>query len=130
DAHWHSSRADDGANTAPACNGPTGFTRLQEPLLRTSLALTAGDPLVIVAIGSSSTAGVGASSPAASYPSQLEADLRARFPGVPITVLNRGIGGEEAPQMLARFDRDVIAEKPDLVLWQVGTNGVLRDHFD
>ena len=29
--------------------------------------------------------------------------------------------------MLARFDDDVIAEKPDLVIWQVGTNAVLRD---
>ena len=30
--------------------------------------------------------------------------------------------------MLARFDRDVFAEKPDLVMWQVGSNSVLRDH--
>jgi hypothetical protein len=30
--------------------------------------------------------------------------------------------------MVARFDRDVISEQPDLVLWQVGTNVVLRDH--
>ena len=29
--------------------------------------------------------------------------------------------------MLARMDKSVIAEKPDLVLWQVGTNSVLRD---
>jgi lysophospholipase L1-like esterase len=29
--------------------------------------------------------------------------------------------------MLARLDTDVIAEKPDLILWQVGTNSVLRD---
>ena len=29
--------------------------------------------------------------------------------------------------MLARLDSAVIAEKPDLVLWQVGTNSVLRD---
>jgi hypothetical protein len=43
-------------------------------------------------------------------------------------VLNKGIGGEEAPQMVARFDADVIDENPDLVLWQVGSNSVLRDH--
>jgi len=30
--------------------------------------------------------------------------------------------------MLSRFDANVIAEKPDLVIWQVGTNAVLRDH--
>ena len=30
--------------------------------------------------------------------------------------------------MLARFATGVIAAHPDLVLWQVGTNSVLRDH--
>ena len=29
--------------------------------------------------------------------------------------------------MLARFEEGVIAEKPDLVLWQVGTNSLLLD---
>ena len=85
-------------------------------------------PLKIVAIGSSSTSGAGASSSAATYPSRLEAELKARLPGLPITVLNKGIGGEEAAQMVARFDTDVIEESPDLVLWQVGSNSVLRDH--
>jgi hypothetical protein len=41
--------------------------------------------------------------------------------------LNRGVSGEEVADMLARLDTAVIAEKPDLVLWQVGTNWVLRD---
>ena len=45
-----------------------------------------------------------------------------------MTVLNKGIGGEEAGQMDARFDADVVEEAPDLVLWQVGSNSVLRDH--
>jgi lysophospholipase L1-like esterase len=128
DAHGHPGRAETPAQ--PVCSGPKEYTRLQEPLLRTALALAAGDPIVIVAVGSSSTAGAGASSPAASYPSRLEAELKASFPGTPIAVINRGVNGEEAPQMMARFAKDVIAEKPDLVLWQVGTNGVLRDHVE
>ena len=85
------------------------------------------EPIIIVAIGSSSTAGAGASSSAASYPSRLAVELTQRFPGHPITVLNRGVGGEEIGDMLERFDRDVIATKPDLVLWQFGTNSVMRD---
>lgn len=113
---------------APACAAPNEYTRLELPLLRTALSLASGEPVVIVAVGSSSTFGAGASSPAASYPSRLEADLKARFPGTPITVVNRGVNGEDARQMLARFDETVIGEKPDLVLWQVGTNAVLRDH--
>ena len=43
-------------------------------------------------------------------------------------VLNRGVSGERAVDMLARFDESVAAERPDLVLWQVGTNAVLRGY--
>ena len=43
-------------------------------------------------------------------------------------MLNRGVNGEEAQDMLARFESGVLAEKPDLVLWQLGTNAVLRDN--
>jgi acyl-CoA thioesterase I len=116
------------APAAPACTAPTEFTRLGHALTRVARRLAMGEPITIVAIGSSSTSGAGASSPAATYPSRLEADLKARFPGRTIRVLNRGVGGEDAIQMLARFDRDVAVEQPDLVLWQVGTNAVLRDH--
>jgi lysophospholipase L1-like esterase len=35
------------------------------------------------------------------------------------------VGGEDVSNMLARLDTAVIREKPDLVLWQVGTNSVL-----
>jgi lysophospholipase L1-like esterase len=41
-----------------------------------------------------------------------------------IDVLNRGIGGQEAPKELDRMQDDVIAEKPQLVIWQIGTNSV------
>jgi lysophospholipase L1-like esterase len=92
---------------------------------RTAARLEQGKPVTIVAVGSSSTFGLGASSSAASYPARLEALLKERFPAGAIKVLNRGVNGEEAAEMLARFDRDVIAAKPDLVLWQVGTNAVL-----
>ncbi len=62
------------------CHAPADLIRLAYPLTRTAHRLTAGEPLTIVAIGSSSTAGAGASSPDASYPSRLAAELRQRFP--------------------------------------------------
>jgi len=102
-------------------------TSLDKTLTRTREALLNGRALTIVAIGSSSTSGAGASSAAASYPSRLEALLKERFAGIPIRVINRGVNGEEEADMLARFDRDVIAEKPDLVLWQVASNAIMRD---
>ena len=54
--------------------------------------------------------------------------LRTGFETQPIMVLNRGVSGERAVDMLARFDESVSAERPDLVLWQVGTNAVLRGY--
>lgn len=110
------------------CDIPLDMIRFANPLTRMSERLGTGEPITIVAIGSSSTAGAGASSPAANYPSRLQAELKQRFPGHPITVLNRGVNGEEVGDMLKRFDAAVIAVKPDLVLWQLGTNSVLRDH--
>jgi acyl-CoA thioesterase-1 len=111
-----------------ACTAPTEFSRLDRPLLHTMAQLASSAALTIVAIGSSSTAGAGASSPAANYPSRLALELKERFPGHDITVLNRGVNGEETSNMMARFASGVIAEHPQLILWQVGTNSVLRDH--
>ncbi len=102
--------------------------RLDRPLERTARRLAARGPISIVAIGSSSTAGAGASSAAATYPSRLAIELDRLWPDRSITVRNRGINGEEIWQMLARMPGDVIGENPDLVLWQLGTNAVLRDH--
>lgn len=115
------------AAKTPACLVAASASPLDRGLRRVSEALQGGKPITIVAVGSSSTAGAGASSPAASYPSRLEALLKQQFPKARLRVINRGVNGEEAEQMLARFERQVIAEKPDLVLWQVGTNAVLRD---
>jgi lysophospholipase L1-like esterase len=113
---------------AAICRAPAELARLDRPLVHTMRRLASGLPLTIVAIGSSSTAGAGASSPDASYPSRLAVELRARFPGREITVLNRGVNGEETDNMMARFAADVLAAHPQLVLWQIGTNSVLRDH--
>lgn len=88
--------------------------------------IEAGGPLRIVTLGSSSTAGSGASSMRYFYPSQLAVELLHRFPGVTIEVINSGIGGEEIDQMAARIERDVLFHRPDLVIWQFGSNAVIR----
>lgn len=112
------------AAEAPRCAAPGQFISLNQALPRTAARIAEGGTLRIVAFGSSSTQGIGASSPANTYPSKLEADLRARFPKAEIVVVNRGVGGEDAKEMLARLNT-VIVDKPDLVLWQVGTNAVV-----
>jgi acyl-CoA thioesterase I len=115
-------------NSPFTCSAPTEMARLNYPLRHAARRLAGDGPLTIVAIGSSSTAGAGASSSAASYPSRLAVELKQRLPTRDITVLNRGVNGEETEDMMARFATGVIAAHPDLVLWQVGTNSVLRDH--
>ncbi|HEX5232156.1 MAG TPA: SGNH/GDSL hydrolase family protein [Bradyrhizobium sp.] len=89
--------------------------------------LASGQPVVIVAFGSSSTAGFGVTSPEFTYPNRLAAQLHRQYPGADITILNRGKGGEDAPEMMNRLQTSVIDAKPDLVIWQVGTNAVLRN---
>jgi len=44
-----------------------------------------------------------------------------------VTVLNKGIGGQEAHEMVQRLQRDAIDEQADLVIWQSGTNSAIRD---
>ncbi len=106
---------------------PADLVKLPYPLPGCARIIAEGGPLVIVAFGSSSTAGAYASSPAASYPARLETELERLLPGVGIKVLNRGENGEDVAENLARFDRSVSAEHPDLVIWQVGTNWLVQD---
>lgn len=114
---------------AATCDAPFNMLRLAHPLLRVAHKLTANEPITIIAIGSSSTAGAGATSPAATYPSRLAVELEQHFPNHKIRVINRGVNGEEVDDMLKRFDSAIIAAKPDLVLWQLGTNSIIRDQL-
>src|SRR6186713_2704172 len=112
---------------ASGCNISLDQVRFANPLARFAHKLASEEPITIVAVGSSSTAGAGASSAAASYPNQLAVELKRHFPNHSIAIINRGVGGENVDDMLKRFDTGVLAEHPDLVLWQLGTNSVIRD---
>ena len=111
---------------ASACAAPPTLTRIEPALARAAARIDQAKALTIVAVGSSSTQGVGATDPSLNYPSRLETALKQRLPGVAIRVINRGKGGEDAEEEFARLQRGVIAEHPDVVIWQVGTNAVLR----
>ena len=109
------------------CLPPKGGAQSMGSLPHVAGKLAAGQPVTIVAFGSSSTQGWGSSSPEFNYPNRLAAQLHRQYPGAEITVLNRGVGGEDAPEMMKRLQTAVIDAKPDLVIWQVGTNAVLRN---
>jgi lysophospholipase L1-like esterase len=108
------------------CSAPKGGVAAMGSLPHVASKLVAGQPVVIVAFGSSSTQGWGSSSPDFAYPNRLLAQLKRQYPTADITVLNRGKGGEDAPEMMKRLQAAVLDANPDLVIWQVGTNAVLR----
>jgi len=118
--------AGDVFNRVP-CLPPKGGAKAMGSLPHVAGKLVAGKPVVIVAFGSSSTAGYGASSPDFNYPNRLAAQLRRQYPTADITVINAGVGGEDAPEMMKRLQKEVIDVHPDMVIWQVGTNAVLRN---
>jgi lysophospholipase L1-like esterase len=98
---------------------------MELPHLRS--AVDHGMEVVVVALGSSSTLGVMASDPAHSYPAVLQQALSAGLPQAHLAVINRGIGGQDAAEEVGRLDADVLAVRPQLVIWQVGANGALRN---
>jgi lysophospholipase L1-like esterase len=109
------------------CLSPKGVNKAMGTLPHVANKLISGRPVLIIAFGSSSTQGYGSSAPEFAYPNRLAAQLKRQYPNADITVLNRGVGGEDAPEMMKRLQTEVIDMHPDLVIWQVGTNAVLRD---
>jgi lysophospholipase L1-like esterase len=96
-------------------------------LPHTRAALATNQPVLVVALGSSSTRGWMASDIGHSYPALLQRYLNDHVPHLSAAVINRGIGGQDAPEELARLETDVLAIRPQLVIWQAGANGAVRD---
>ncbi|MBX9650918.1 MAG: SGNH/GDSL hydrolase family protein [Xanthobacteraceae bacterium] len=109
------------------CQSAKGVAKSMGSLPHVASKLAAGQPVVIIAFGSSSTNGYGATSAEFTYPNRLAAQLRRQYPSADITIVNRGKGGEDAPEMMKRLQSEVIDMHPDMVIWQVGTNAVLRN---
>jgi acyl-CoA thioesterase I len=114
------------ALAAEQCASLPSHVELGVHLPKARAAINDRREIEVVALGSSSTQGYGASTPFHSYPAELLRTLQQLLPGAKVTVYNKGIGGQEVSQMLDRLERDVFAVEPDLVVWQVGTNAALR----
>jgi acyl-CoA thioesterase-1 len=95
------------------------------PLRSMRRALRESRPIKVMAIGSSSIVGVGASSPVAGYTVRLERDLEGFLKGFDVDLIPRGMSGEEAESTASRIKTEVLENRPDLVVWQVGTNDAI-----
>ncbi len=115
--------------------------RLQRLVLSLLLVMAVATPLAaqapvppllsgvtrIVTLGDSITQGGGQPG---GYVWLLDRYLNALYPATPITVVNAGISGHKATDMQARFERDVLAAKPQLVTISVGVNDVWHSFRD
>src|SRR5262245_2507832 len=90
-AHSAPSAATAARSQSARCTVAIAQVRCGFPLPRPARLLVSGLAIRVVALGSSSTRGAGASTPAACYPSRLAEELVRRFPGHKFTVLNRGV---------------------------------------
>lgn len=110
-----------------------GFACHETPIVHSNLGLTAlaaplaqGRSVAVLAIGSSSTEGVGASARDKTYPARLQALLGKAWAKAPVEIVNAGVGGETAPQTLLRLKQALTERRYDLVIWQVGTNDAVQ----
>jgi acyl-CoA thioesterase-1 len=110
---------------AGVCAVPGATSAVDAPLPHLATLLRESREVRVLAIGSSSTAGIGASSPRASYPVRLASELETAFRGLEVEIVNRGVSGEMAAATARRLRLEVALHQPDLVLWQVGTNDAL-----
>lgn len=82
----------------------------------------AAEPVSIVALGDSLTAGYGLD-PGQAFPEQLERALQQR--GLDVTVANAGVSGDTASDGLARLEWSVPADAA-IVIVELGANDALR----
>ena len=89
-------------------------------------ALRTNSEILIVTLGSSSTQGWHSTDIGHSYPAILQAELQAALPAAHVAVINRGVGGQDAGEMVPRLGADALAVRPNLVIWQLGANAAMR----
>jgi GDSL-like lipase/acylhydrolase family protein len=111
------------SSEAPAVAIPVQPMPFRHGMPRLAGRLAGVGSIKVATLGSSTFAGEGGIVP---MPQRLETALRAYYPGRNFDVLNRGVGGEEAPDEVRRMQRDVIDERPAVVIWQVGTNAAWK----
>jgi acyl-CoA thioesterase-1 len=116
--------AQDHRSPAETCLAANSAMSIGVRLPRTETQLKSGARLKIVAFGSSSTVGLWVLNSAATYPAVMRQELTRLMPDAQIELINSGRVGDSIAGSIARIERDVLSHRPDLVIWQLGTNDV------
>src|SRR5437868_14274967 len=56
--------------------------------------------------------------------------IQQRYPDHDLQIINAGVGGNKARDMVARFERDVLSCNPDWVSISAGVNDVWHGYYD
>jgi acyl-CoA thioesterase I len=119
-----SAPARENPSPAESCLAANSNISLGVKLRRTEAQLKSGALLKIVAFGSSSTVGLWVLDSAATYPAVMRQELIRLMPNARIELINSGRVGDTIPDNIARMERDVLTHRPDLIVWQLGTNDI------
>ena len=95
------------------------------PLPNLTAALGAARPVRVLAVGAAASNRVGGASGVKSYPAQLTGILETALKRADVDIVNRSVAGEVAETTANRIRSEVALNRPDLVLWQLGTNDAL-----
>jgi acyl-CoA thioesterase I len=108
------------------CGVPTDLLQHNPPLRNVAKALSE-KRLKVLVWGTRSTGGAGTSGTDQAYPAHLRARLAERYPDVKLEVEVLSQPGQIATQMVRGLQPEVIARKPDLVVWQTGSADAVRN---
>ncbi|MBM3599613.1 MAG: hypothetical protein FJX35_15490 [Alphaproteobacteria bacterium] len=123
---WLLAAASGPALAVDACAVPPELLASEATLPKLGKRVIERAPLKVVFVGTSYSAVPEADKSRSSYVGPLRNELVRHFPSNPVTVVDKSVPRQTAVQMADRFERDVLPEKPHLVIWQTGTTDAVR----
>jgi len=115
-----------GQPVAAPCGTAEGSVYVGFGLPRLAERIKAREPSTILVLGTGSSLDYGASTASSAYPARLLTEVRKFRAVAPITVVNKSVRGESAAALLQRLEQELLAAKPDLVIWQTGSIDAVR----
>jgi lysophospholipase L1-like esterase len=109
---------------AEICDVPAYLLSTDSKLSNVAEAVRGGQPLNVLVVGSRSS--TIPASEASAYPSQLQAALKEKLPGVAVNVSVELRPAKTAEEVAAGLAQLAETKKPTLVIWQTGTFDAMR----
>ncbi len=111
---------------APSCAVPENLWSSDNALKRVARIVASQHQLSIAVVGTGSSVLMGPDGTNFAYPARMEAALRERLKDIAIKVTVHSKGGQTAEVMRKNMKALLVDEKPNLVIWQVGTVDAMR----